>query len=358
MNEELLELLVKSSKILPARERGNCRIIITWKGDREFISAGTKKPAEARAVRREKIREWYLRLPKVEDSPKVVKEGMREDVERYMNIDHEHSKPGTKDEARRNLKKLGDLLGWPQTSTLTKDLYREKYPFLRDAVASHTWANELGEHRRFARYLVREEIIRKDFTEGIKRPKRATFGTRQEIYREEWFQPIWEALELHWRLLWDDLWFTGMDIGDLWEFELSAHLVPVSSTWKIWKQRAKETEIIDQPLSSRIKDRWVGALESGQRYLHPSGRRYANAKSWGNQFRAALHAAQRKLGLPLLDAKTTRHTFATRHLLRLIRGEKNAPTVEEIQRWLGHAKGSTEIHRVYLKLLSNPHLMD
>ena len=72
----------------------------------------------------------------------------------------------------------------------------------------------------------------------------------------------------------------------------------------------------------------------------------------------ALHAAQKRLGLPQLDLKTTRHTFVTRHLLRLIRGEKNAPTIEEVQRWLGHAKGSTEIHRTYAKLVSSPHLMD
>lgn len=356
----MIEQIAKAARILPARERGNCRIWFTWKGEPKFISAGSRKPKEAREALRAKIRAWLESLPQEAPQAPTTPHPMKAEITRYMGLEHEHSKPGTKDEAIRNLETLGNLLAWPDCATLTKAMYRDAYPARRDAIAAHTWANELSEHRRFARWLVREEILRWDFTDGVKRPKRSTFGTREEIYRESWFQPIWDGMEHEWRDVWEDHWFTGMDTQDLWEFEPRRHLLPVGDTFKIWKQRAKETEMIDQPLNSRIKARWLARLEAcraGDK-LHPSATRYVSAKSWGNQARKALHAAQKRAGLPLLDLKTTRHTFVTRHLLRLIRGEKNAPTIEEVQRWLGHAKGSTEIHRTYAKLVSNPHLMD
>lgn len=358
--EDLIEQIARGASILPARARGNCRIWFAWKGEPVFISAGSKKPKEARAAMPAKIRSWLEKLPQEAPQTPTTPHPMKAEVSRYLSLEHEHSKPGTITEAKRNLDTLGELLGWPDCATITKALYRERYPARRDAIASHTWANELSEHRRFSRWLVREEILLRDFTDGVKRPKRSAFGTREEIYREEWFQPIWLQLPLEWRDPWEDHWFTGMDTQDIWEFEPLKHLLKASGTHKIWKQRAKETEMIDQPLNSRIKARWLARLaecKPGDR-LHKNATRYVSAKSWGNQMRKALHAAQRKLGLPLLDLKTTRHTFVTRHLLRLIQGEKNAPTIEEVQRWLGHAKGSTEIHRVYAKLVSSPHLMN
>jgi integrase len=358
--KELIEQIAKAASILPARERGACRIWFTWKGKPVFISAGSRKPKEARENMRAKIGAWLAKLP--QDAPQaiVTPHPMKAEVARYLKLEHEHSKAGTLTEATRTLNKLGKVLDWPDCSALTKALYREKYPAIREPLAAKSWANELAEHRRFSKWLVREEIILRDFTDGVKRPKRSSFGTREAIYREAWFQPLWDELPHEWREPWEDHWFTGMDTKDIWEFEPLRHLLPVGNTLKIWKQRAKETEMIDQPLNSRIKARWVARLASckpGDR-LHENAKRYASEKSWGNQFRRALHAAQKRLGLPQLDLKSTRHTFTTRHLLRQIRGEKNAPTVEEVQRWLGHAKGSAEIHRVYAKLLSNPHLMD
>lgn len=361
--EDVINALADAATILPPRARGNCRIWFKYRGEPVFISAGTKKPKEARQVARDKIRAWLTTQPK--EAPQAPAQPAtahpwKPTVQRYLSLEHEHSKEGTREEAGRNLDKLGAALGWPDAATVTKALYREKYPALRDAVAPKTWANELGEHRRFAEWLVVEEIILRNFTDGVKRPPRSSFGRREEIYRDEWFQPIWEALELKWRPWWEDHWFTGMDTKDLWEFQPRKHMAQVGAKWKIWKQRAKEAEWIDQPLSSRIAERWAKRWgECGpEDFLHPMGRRYANAKSLGNQLRKAVHGAQAKLGLPKLDVKTTRHAFATRHLLRLVRGEKNAPTLDEVRRWLGHARDSRELERTYAKLLSNPHLMD
>lgn len=360
--ENVIELLAKTASILPARERGNCRIWFKWKGKPVFLSAGTRKPKEARETLRDKLRAWLASMPaEAAQAPaKPSPRAMEAEIRRYMLLEHEHSKPGTKEEAERNLRKLGDAMGWPDASALTKEAYRAAYPALRDSVGPKTWANELGEHRRFAAWLVVEEVILRNFTDGIKRPPRSSFGKREEIYREEWFQPIWNELELEWRPWWEDHWFTGMDTKDIWEFQPRKHMLKVGKSWKIWKRRAKESEIIDQPISSKILPRWVARWEEcgPEDFLHPKGRRFNSPKSLGSTMRRDLHRAQAKAGLPLLDFKTTRHSFATRHLLRFVRGEKNAPTLDEVRRWLGHARDSRELERTYAKILSNPELMD
>lgn len=360
--ESVIDLLAKTCTILPPRARGNCRIWFEWDGRPVFISAGTKKPKEARMLVKDKILAWYNTERKTREGQPKKSTGsertLKHEMERYIQIEHEHSKIGTIQEARRNLAKLGEGLGWTETKNITKELYRSIYQSMRDKVSSKTWANELSEHRRFSKFLVREDVIDRDFTDGIKRPKRKSFGTREEIYKEEWFEKIWNELPKEWRLPWEDHWYTGMDTKDLWEFDLQKDVIPTSQGWKIWKRRAKEDEIIDQPLSSKIKDRWVADRERGVRRLYENASRYNCAKSWGNQMRRALHNAQEILKLPKLDLKTTRHTFVTRHLSRLVAGEKNAPTLDEVRRWLVHSKDSRELERTYLKLLSNPHLMD
>jgi integrase len=357
--EDVIELLAKSASILPPRARGNCRIWFTWKDSPVFISAGTKKPKEAREVLRAKIGEWLAKLPKeVPAPPQATGHPWKEWSQKFLESEHKHSKPGYRDGVAQVLEDFGAIVQYPDVTTMTPDVFREAWKTAEAGRKAKTWANWLGILGSFARFLVREDVIVKDFTIKVKRPPKELFGTHEEIYREEWFQPIWEALEIKWRAPWEDHWFTGMDTGDLWEIEPQKHMTETDGAWKIWKLRAKENERIDQPLSSRIRDRWIAARVSGQPYLHMDGRRYANAKSWGTQLRKAVRQAQAKLGLPRLDIKATRHTFATRHALRLVRGEKNAPTLDEIRRWLGQAKDSRMLEKIYLKLLSQPHLMD
>lgn len=359
---EVIDLLARSASILPPRKRGNCRIWFTWKGNPVFISAGTKKEKEAKAALRDKIGKWFADQKAESPPPAPAAAGHPWDnwSKEFLKHEHKHSREGYRAGIDQVLRDFGKIAGSPDVKDVTPDRFRDLWAEAEVGRVAHTHANWLGILGAFARFLEREEIIPKDFTQKVKRPPKELFGTHEEIYRDEWFQPIWDELHHDWREAWEDHWFTGVDTGDLWEFQPRKHMTCNDGNWKIWKMRLKETERIDQPLASRIKDRWIRRHEEcgAEGFLHPIGRRYASAKSWGNQIRNALHEAQRKLGFPRLDLKTTRHTFATRHALRLVRGEKNAPTLDEIRRWLGQAKDSRMLEKIYLKLLSQPHLMN
>lgn len=362
--ENLIDQIARNSSILPARSRGNCRIWFKWEGKPVFLSAGTKKPKEAREAIKAKVREWYSRLPTVASKrPEAASTGhpWATESKRFIKAQHAHSKPGYKSGVAQVLRDFGKAAEDPDVTTMTKERFREVWEGVSGKMASHTKANWLGILGAFARFLEEDEIVPKDFTKGVKRPPRKSFGKRDTIYRDEWFQMIWDELPLWVRPIWEDHWFTGMDTKDLWEFEPHKHLIDSGKGWKIWKDRAKEGEIIDQPLSSKIRVRWA-TIKSNSKpgsFMYAEARkRYANEKSWGNQIRKALHAAQDRLKLPKLDIKSTRHTFATRHVLRLVKGEKNAPSMDQIRRWLGHAPGSRVLENLYLKLLSLPDLMD
>lgn len=362
--EDVIELLAKASRILPARAKGNCRIWFQWKGKPVFLSAGTKKPKEAREALRARLREWMDKLPKEAPAAPVVTTAHPWEVEVTNFIKHEHkdSQEAYRDGVRQVLMDFGKAAGLPDVSAMNKDRFREVWDTIEGNKAAHTKANWLGILGAFARFLEDEiEGYPRDFTRGVKRPPKKAFGKREEIYRFDAFEPIWLELPLWVRPIWEDSWFTGMDLKDLWQFKPRKHLTNLAGDWKIWKQRAKETETIDQPLASKIKARWVKIHESSgpedfmYKDLH---KRFSDEKSLGNMVRKALYAAQKRAGYPRLDLKTTRHTFATRHVLRLVKQEKNAPSIEQIRRWLGHAPDSRVLERLYLKLLSQPHLMD
>ncbi len=282
-------------------------------------------------------------------------------LDEYLRLEHGDNKESTRESAVTILEGFGDAVGWPDARSIDKETFRKVWPKLKVGRGPKTQANWLGEIGHFARWLENEDVIVVDFTRGVKRPPRRLFGTHDEIYEEEWYQPIWDALE-HWaRPRWEDHWFTALDNMDLYQLQPRKHILKVSDGCKIWKERAKEPGCtIDQPLPSQIKARWLARREEcgPNDVMYPDSLRYADADSWGGQFRKELHRAQAKLGIPLLDVKVTRHTFTTRHLMRFIRGEKNAPTFDQLRRWLGHSESSREVERTYAKLVALTHLMD
>ena len=362
MDSELIDQLSKNAKVLPARAKGNCRIWFVFQGKPVFISAGTKRAREAREAVPGKLRDWLSQLPAVKSpSTPATAHLWKVEVERFIRLEHKHSKPAYREGVAGVLRDFGAATNWPDVTAMDKAAFRTAWEALEVGKAAHTQANWLGILGGFARFLEEEEIIPRDFTRGVKRPPRSAFGRRETIYAESAFDPIWEELPLWARPLWEDHWFTGMDTKDLWEFQPRKHMVNVDEKWKIWKQRAKQTEIIDQPLNSRIRDRWIKQWEAAgpEDFMYPElHKRFSDEKSLGNQLRKSVYAAQDRRKLPRLDIKSTRHTFTTRHVLRLVKGEKKAPSMDQIRRWLGHAPDSRVLERLYLKLLSIPDLMD
>lgn len=346
------------------RAGGNARITFRWDGKQRHITTEVRRKRDVTKREAARLLQGWIdaegtRTGTVPNPATGLP--FLEAVRRHLEHAHAANTPDSLKGARATLLRLGEALGMPTIEAVDKEAFRAVEDQLKRGRAAKTWANELGEYRHFARWLVDEDLLLRDFTRGAKRPSRDEFGTREAIYDEAWFAPLREALPLEWRPVWEDFWFTGMDGKDLWEFEpLRDMIMAADGSWKIWKKRSKEKIFIDQPLSSMIRARWIARraeCHAGDR-LHTNAARYANARSWGHQFRKALNRAQHACGLPQLDVKTTRHTFATRHLLRLIRGEKNAPHLDQIRRWLGHAPDSRMLERVYAKLSALPHLMD
>jgi integrase len=360
--KDLIEQLSRNAKILPARKKGNCRIWFMYSGKPVFITAGTKKPKEAKDRLSSNLEKWLLGRPK-ETAPIAPKSlhPWEQESARFIAIQHKHSSPAYKRDVASVLRDFGKAAGMPDVCDMTKIKFREIWSSLEVGKAAHTQANWLGILGGFARWLMDEDIINFDFTRGVKRPSKRSFGKREAIYQESDFLPIWEELPLWARPLWEDHWYTGMDTKDIWQFKPKKHLLKIGSNWKIWKPRAKQAETIDQPINSKIKERWIKQWEESgpDDFMYPElHKRFSDEKSMGNMLRKSVYAAQDRRGLPRLDIKTTRHTFATRHVLRLVKGEKNAPSIDQIRLWMGHAKDSRVLERIYLKLLSRPELMD
>lgn len=357
-----------------AREKGGCRVYFRYEGKPIFLSirdeAGRplKDPGQASKHQGRVLRSWWEKArPKAPEAPQ--NDALLEVRVRAFLLDYydpQYYSQGTIDGVEDNLEEMLDLLPGYTVKQVTRRVFKEVVvPGIKPKVKAKTWANKLADMKRFFRWEIEQEDedgnphLEADPTLGTKRPPKSAFGTREMIWEEEWYPQVREVVPEGLRPILDDFWYTGMDTSDLFQFEPKRHLTTDGKgNPKIYKKRAKESEIIDQPLNSKIRERWVArfkAAKAGER-LHPTTLR--SAKTWGNWIRKEVNKAQDKLGLPRVDIKSMRHTFATRHVKRLVRGEKNAPTLDEIRRWMGHAKDSRVLEKIYARLQSSAELMD
>jgi integrase len=267
------------------------------------------------------------------------------------------NRPKTIRTTRQILRDFGELMGKKPLSEISRADCATAWARLREERDPKTASNWLGTLRGFVKFLLIEELIKKDFTLGIKTPSKSEFGIRETIFQEEWFPKIMEELE-HWaRPRFEDHWYTGLDNADIVEIVPRKHFV-LGRGWTLVKTRSKEGTTIRLPIPPQISDRWLARhAECGTTDLLYPEANTVTPDHWAKTLRMELHRAMRRLGLPELGLKETRHTFTTRHVMRLVRGEKNAPSLLEIREWLGHARDSREIERVYAKTSARPEAM-
>lgn len=346
---------VFEGKIVPysvqPRDKGNARIAFRWAGKAVFLTTGKAKEKDAAKAAPAVIEKWMkleAARPKQVASPLGLP--WAKAVEMYVEVRQAGNKPGTRAGVEQVLEDFGDLAGNPDLSTFDKDAFRKAYAALPRRFKPKTVANWHGILVSFAQFLVEEDHILRDFTLGTRAPGKEHFGTHEEIYHEDWFKLIWEKMELWARPRWEDHWYTGLDTSDLWEMQPRKHFI-FSRDWTLIKLRAKEAKLIKLPFPPQIRARWVQRYnECGpEDFLYPDNRTLS-PNAWGNRLLKHLHSVQRQLRLPLLDIKATRHTFMTRHVMRLVLGEKNAPQLMEIRDWVGHAPDSRILEEIYAKL--------
>lgn len=336
------------------RKAGNARVAFWWEGKMVYLTASAvRKKDVTRAEAQALVTEKFGHRERVLDVPTT---NFRAAMESHLKMSHEGQ---VGKQPRIALERLGEVLGWPEVGKITKEAYRAAIPALQvgrggKVNSPKTWRNVAGEHKHFAEWLLDEDLILKDFTRGVKLPGKRQFTVREEIFKEEWFAPIRDALPEPWKAVWEDAWFTGMDSKDLFDFRPALHLQAVGKGLKIWKVRSKSTIIIDQPLAASITPRWLKRREASgpSDPLHDLFREFRDSQAFGKRFRTEVRYATRKCGFPELQVKATRHTWLTRHLRRLVKREKGAPTIFEIRRWGGWAPGSKVPETVYAKLVS------
>lgn len=351
------------------RPNGNATIKFRVGDSREQFTAssGVRKRSKVTvSVATEAIEAWFSRQPQEPPKPAETGPSLDKEIASFIDEEYQYTVPEHRTGVRVVLQEMAALVPTNQLGDITKEMFRSTIkPTMEGRVKPHTWANKLSYIRKFLRWEVERENILRDPTIGVKPPPKESFGTHEDIWEDKWYSAIraklGEIREVGKTLqnILDDRWFTGMDTKDLWQLQPRKHLLRVTvddnhgrprDIWKVYKKRAKESEIIDQPIHKEILDRWIKRWDAcgPDDILHPN--HFESAKTWGKWFLDHVHDAQRELGLPLLDAKSIRHTFATRwaKLYVTSRGRKGPP-LEELRKWMGHAPGSRILEKIYVK---------
>jgi hypothetical protein len=313
-------------------------------------------------------------------APPVPALDLVKEIHRYLREELLHVGKEHKDQVETILLDMSALLPGFTVPQVTRKVYREILkPAMMAGVATKTWANKRSYLKAFFEWEMNQEDdnevphLARSPLQGDKAPDPRQFGTHEEIweFEDDTFPEVLALVRKDPRLkaedrarfaeALEDLWFTGIDVKDLWNLEPHAHIIETKVTtadgklrkaWKLYKIRGKEWEIIDQPIDAPIRDRWAAAKATalpGEK-LHAWARRYANNKSWARQMLNAVMRARTALGLPHRDLKCIRHTFETRwaRVYTESRGQRG-PSPEEMRKWMGRAPGSTVGQKIYDK---------
>ena len=291
---------------------------------------------------------------------------LRDEILAFLKDEYQYTVPEHTTTVRTILGEMAALCPSGKLESITREHFRGVIkPTMESGLAPKTWAAKLAYMRKFFRWEQERGNLGVDPSIGIKPPPKELFGTRDVVWEDEWYRAVRKEL-LHIphlgkslvELL-DDYWFTGMDTKDIGTLRPKRDLIQLTvadvngrplTVWKVYKKRAKEHEIIDQPIHKEILPRWIKRYhECGpDDRLHETG--HNSAKEMGRLLRDHIHRIQRRLGLPLVDLKSIRHTFATRwaKLYVTTRG-RQGPPLDELRKWLGHAPGSRMLEKVYVK---------
>lgn len=370
---EQMKLLINNKLItysVHERPIGNASIKFrTEKGGKPFTtSSGVRKKRQVTtAVATLAIEDWLAKGPR-DGSPDDVasKPSLREEIATFLQEEYQYTVPKHRAGVETILMEMASLVPTNVLGDITNEFFKSHIKaVLEPQVLPKTWANKFSYMRKFLSWEVERENLLRDPTIGVKGPPKESFGTHEEIWEESMYRAVRKALgnrrvngQLFQNIL-EDYWHTGMDTKDLFLFQPKKHMICVTindangnplQVWKIYKKRSKESEIIDQPIHKDILPRWLKRREEcgPEDYLHPN--KFKSADTWGGWVLEYVKKAQMEAGVPPLVLKAIRHTFATRWARLFVesRGRKGPP-MEELRKWMGHAKGSRMLERIYVK---------
>jgi integrase len=323
-----------------------------WKGRQVSVTTLEHTEAKAKARAPEVIARWFKKNG--EKVPLSRLATLEEAGREFLEAKYLSRKASTAKEARVVLERLAAVMpeGWARLTRKTAKPYWAK---LKGDASPKYWKNILTLTRKFWRWAVEEGIAEEDATEGLEGPRSLDFGIRRDVWTEEEVEAVVGFLEPWAAQAVQVIRWTGLDPADLWNLRKRHFIKDKSGAWKIVKVREKaksEKEIIDQPISSKVRPLLVGLhakAKSPDSQVFPTP--YKTAQVFTVLLRRHVLRAQAALGLRPLAVKSLRHTFATFH------AERDVP-IDVLRAWMGHTSDSRVLDRVYLHRGSTSRYMD
>ncbi len=289
------------------------------------------------------------------------------ELERFLTLKYEDSADSTVGEARRLLEQFKAALGIESVPEITKKLCENRKAAMREGRAPKYWKNFLTAAKKFVRWQMAEGHLLSDPLVNFKNPSRKTFGRRTSVWSQERYDATLAEVETIDKEILPVIRWTGMDSADFFQLA-KPHILQVTDAdgrpfWKLYKLRSKaksEEETIDQPLSPKIEAiilaRWRAQPDpEGKLWPMPQ---YKDSDSFADAVLRRVKAAQKRAGhSPTMDIKSLRHTFATYHARRYVEG-RGGPPMEELRRWMGHAKDSRVLEKLYVHAKASGRFMD
>jgi integrase len=328
-----------------AKDRGSCVIRFRLDGVQHSFATGIKSKREAEAQAEGILARWLI--ARGEASPAKAT-GLQAEIEAFLEAEYADVKPATRTEAALILRRFASTFPFPNIQDVTREVFRKTAKAYRGEASAKYWANILSTTRRFSKSLVAQKSLLEDFTQDVPMPPKASFGRRETVWTPEEFETVLDALEPFDRDVLMVMRWTGMDSSDVAEL-LKKHILKDSEgNWIIKKRREKaktDDETIVQPISSQAREILLG------RYKGISDRLFGNMYATPRSFTTSLLGRVRRAAGPTKDLKSLRHTYATYH------AERGVP-LDVLRVWMGHAKDSRVLDRIYLHRASTARFMD
>ncbi|MFC1586086.1 tyrosine-type recombinase/integrase [Fibrobacterota bacterium] len=347
-----------------AKGTRNCRIIFRWGNPKKKVLLPIHPPTRSKNVAQRRVPEildsWLLEHGVKPSLKEIAKESIDKVFKSYLNTEYADLKESTRICVKRHLERMKDALRVNTLSEIDKDVFEASVETLRNGLTAKGWANVLVNCRKFLNWCVRKDLLLKDPSRDVSLPPKINYGRKEiwDLWEDERFTETSKFLNKRDRDLLIDLWYTGMDLSDLYELR-KKHVVEVNpGDWRVQKVREKaktKREFINLPISSTIRARWIKHWKSLKK---PDDKMFdfhlSNARSHGTAYLKRLKRAQQKAEYKENDLKGTkeiRHTFATRHRNRHV-------PKDELKQWMGHTPESTVLERLYIHFDTDDNLMD
>jgi len=323
-----------------------------WRGKQVAITTGEGTEPLARQRAPEVIARWFR--AQGEKPPAAISSAFQDAARAFLEAKYMSRKPATGKEAEVILRRLAGLLP-AEWGALTRQTVKPLLPALKGKASAKYWKNILVTTRKFWRWAVEEGLATEDVTEGLEGPRSIDFRIRTDIWSDEELEAVIQVLPAREAQAVQIIRWTGIDPADLWNLRKKHFVKDRGGVWKLVKVREKaksEKEIIDQPISSKVRDLMLGfhaKAKGAESPVFPNP--YRSAQVFTVLLRRHVLRAQATLGLRSLHVKSLRHTFATFH------AERDVP-IDVLRAWMGHAPDSRVLDRVYLHRGSTSRYMD